>query len=78
MTTDVWQPDRSLAFADHRLRPALDLLARVPMEAPARGVDLGHGTSTLGPFWTRTAPRSGPPIAPCRTAARRSPSAACS
>lgn len=47
MTTDAWQPDRYLAFADHRLRPALDLLARVPTEAPSRVVDLGCGTGTL-------------------------------
>ena len=47
MTATGWQPESYLAFADHRLRPALDLLARVPLAAPARVVDLGCGTGTL-------------------------------
>jgi len=47
MSTHGWQPEHYLAFADHRLRPALDLLARVPTKAPARVVDLGCGTGTL-------------------------------
>jgi trans-aconitate 2-methyltransferase len=38
-----WNPERYLAFGDHRTRPAVDLLARVPLEAPARVVDLGCG-----------------------------------
>ncbi|MBB4267020.1 methyltransferase domain-containing protein [Roseospira visakhapatnamensis] len=42
-----WTPDTYLTFADHRLRPALDLLARIPMDAPRRIVDLGCGTGAL-------------------------------
>ncbi|MQX35664.1 methyltransferase domain-containing protein [Roseospira navarrensis] len=42
-----WSPADYLAFADHRLRPALDLLARVPVADPGRVVDLGCGTGTL-------------------------------
>jgi trans-aconitate 2-methyltransferase len=39
-----WDPARYLRFADQRLRPAADLLARVPLAAPARVVDLGCGS----------------------------------
>lgn len=38
-----WQPDRYLAFADQRTRPATDLLARVPLADPDRVADLGCG-----------------------------------
>ena len=36
-----WDPGQYLRFEGERLRPALDLLARVPLERPARIVDLG-------------------------------------
>jgi trans-aconitate 2-methyltransferase len=39
----TWNPDRYLAFADHRTRPAIDLLARVPLRHAERVVDLGCG-----------------------------------
>jgi trans-aconitate 2-methyltransferase len=38
-----WHPERYLAFDDYRTRPAADLLARVPLRAPERVVDLGCG-----------------------------------
>jgi trans-aconitate 2-methyltransferase len=38
-----WDPVRYLGFGSERLRPALDLLARVPLEVPAEVVDLGCG-----------------------------------
>lgn len=39
-----WNPDQYLKFAQPRLRPALDLLARIGLERPRRIFDLGCGT----------------------------------
>jgi len=38
-----WDPVQYLSFDSERLRPALDLLARVPLESPDTIVDLGCG-----------------------------------
>jgi trans-aconitate 2-methyltransferase len=52
-----WDPAQYLHYADERLRPALDLMARVPVEAPATVVDLGCGagnvTAILAARWPR-------------------------
>ncbi len=52
-----WNPQAYEAFADHRMRPAIDLLNRVPLEAPPRVVDLGCGsggvTLLLAARWPR-------------------------
>jgi trans-aconitate 2-methyltransferase len=42
-----WDPKQYLKFADHRLRPALELLDRVPIESPKRIYDLGCGTGDV-------------------------------
>lgn len=43
----AWDPAQYAKFTDLRLRPALDLLARVPREAPTRVVDLGCGSGNV-------------------------------
>jgi len=53
----MWEPGRYLAFADHRTRPAMDLLARVGLQDPGLVVDLGCGpgnaTALLAARWPR-------------------------
>ena len=43
----TWDPERYLRFADHRQRPGVELLARVPEVAAGTVVDLGAGTGNL-------------------------------
>jgi trans-aconitate 2-methyltransferase len=42
-----WEPDVYLKFSDHRLRPALELLGRVPLASPSVIYDLGCGTGNV-------------------------------
>jgi trans-aconitate 2-methyltransferase len=55
----TWDPAQYLKFAGERLRPAMDLLARVPLAAPAAIVDLGCGAGNvaqvLGSRWPAAA-----------------------
>ena len=52
-----WNPEQYLKFSQPRLRPALDLLARVPSHDPAWVYDLGCGagnvTALLAERWPR-------------------------
>jgi len=48
--TAVWNPANYLKFGRERLRPALDLLAKVTLSAPKTIVDLGCGAGNIIPF----------------------------
>lgn len=43
----TWDPAQYLKFADRRTRPGIELLARVPIDAPSLVVDLGCGPGHL-------------------------------
>lgn len=42
-----WDPSQYLRFASHRLRPAVELLQRVTLDAPRRVYDLGAGAGNV-------------------------------
>lgn len=46
----VWDPQQYLAFKGPRLQPAIDLLARIPLETPGSVVDLGCGPGNVTPL----------------------------
>lgn len=48
--TMAWSPAEYLQYGDERLRPALDLLARVPLETVRTIADLGCGPGNVTPF----------------------------
>jgi len=45
-----WNPGQYLKFAGPRLQPALDLIARVPLETVGIVHDLGCGPGNVAPF----------------------------
>jgi trans-aconitate 2-methyltransferase len=55
----TWNPSQYLQYAGERMRPALDLLARIAVDAPQSVVDLGCGagnvTRVLAERWPRAA-----------------------
>jgi trans-aconitate 2-methyltransferase len=51
-----WDPSQYLRFSDHRLRPALELLDRVPLEAPRVVYDLGCGAGQIARLMARRWP----------------------
>lgn len=53
-----WDPTQYLKFAGERLRPALDLLARVSAAAPRHVVDLGCGAGNLAPMFRQRWPQA--------------------
>ena len=54
----VWDPHQYLAFAGHRLRPALDLLAHIPDKGQRTIVDLGCGPGTVTAYLTKRWPEA--------------------
>lgn len=46
-TGSTWDPAQYLRFSNERLRPALDLLAQVPLETATHVVDLGCGAGNV-------------------------------
>jgi trans-aconitate 2-methyltransferase len=46
----AWDPGQYLRFAEERLRPAVDLIARIAHPGPRRVVDLGCGTGSALPL----------------------------
>lgn len=53
-----WDPAKYLQYEDARLRPALDLLARVPLAAAAEVVDLGCGAGNVARWLARRWPEA--------------------
>lgn len=47
MSATGWDPGQYLRFSGERLRPALDLLAHVPLNEPSRVIDLGCGAGNV-------------------------------
>lgn len=47
ITSSTWDPAQYLKFSGERLRPALDLMARVPLETAGHVVELGCGAGNM-------------------------------
>ncbi|DAZ96358.1 TPA: hypothetical protein N0F65_008008 [Lagenidium giganteum] len=61
----TWHPHKYLTFESHRLRPALELLGRIPAPASVKSpnddvhvVDLGAGTCNMGPAFLQRWPNA--------------------
>ena len=53
-----WNPSHYLQYEDARLRPALELMARVPLDAPATIADLGCGAGNVTQALARRWPQA--------------------
>ncbi len=58
---NVWNPAQYLKFTDHRQRPAIELLNRIPVQSPKIIYDLGCGTGDI----TRMIARRWPAASVC-------------
>lgn len=54
-----WDPAQYARFSRQRLQPALDLIARIPIESPRTVVDLGCGTGNVTRILRERRPRAG-------------------
>ena len=52
-----WNPAQYLRYGNERLRPALDLMARIHIDSPNTVFDLGCGTGTITGIFERALAR---------------------
>lgn len=53
-----WDPAQYARFSDHRLRPALELMSRISLEAPSIIYDLGCGTGQITRMMSQQWPKA--------------------